>query len=135
MVKLCPTIREVRRRPSVQDNGRVHWLPNIEDPSRPMASPGDRPSPAGFGPIDTMRPQRTRYQGTYDETWLKTQFPAVAADTDWRFFNTAPEDQQQDHPFTGTEDYAFVNLHPTQPHLEGKLRASRARLCDPARRQ
>lgn len=112
---------------TVQDGVRHHWLPNIEDPAKPLASPGDRASPAGFGPIDTMWPQRTRYQGTYGDDWLKTQFPAVASDTDWRYFNVAPEDQQQDQPFSGTEPYAFSNLHPTQPRLAGRLPGLRIR--------
>ncbi len=110
-----------------QDGARYHWLPNIEDPSKLMTSPGDRVSPVGFGPIDTMWPQRTRYQGTYDETWLKTQFPAIAENTDWRYFNVAPPDQQQDQPFTGTESYAFGNLHPTQARLSGQLPGLRVR--------
>lgn len=68
-----------------------------------------------------------QYRGTYDDAWLKTQFPAVAADTDWRYFNTAPEDQQQTEPFIGTEEYAFQNLHPTQPLLTGRLPGLRVR--------
>ncbi|MCC6312129.1 MAG: DUF2169 domain-containing protein, partial [Trueperaceae bacterium] len=99
--------------PSDKDDVRRHWLPNVEDPRQPIASPRDRVPPTGFGPIDPMWPQRLRHQGTYDDAWLKTQFPAVAADTDWRAFNRAPEDQQQAQPFTGTEEYAFHNLHPT----------------------
>lgn len=107
--------------PTESNGVRRHELPNIEDPRQPIASPRDRVSPAGFGPIDPMWPQRQCYQGTYDDAWLKTQFPAVAADTDWRHFNRAPEDQQQNQPFAGTEEYAFHNLHPTLPVLKGQL--------------
>lgn len=105
----------------------VRWLPNIENPAQPLSSPKARVAPVGFGPIDPTWPQRTRYHGTYDDAWLKTQFPAIAADTDWRHFNTAPEDQQQEQPFAGTEDYAFHNMHPTQPYLSGKLPGLRIR--------
>lgn len=107
--------------PTESGGVRRHELPNVENPRQPIASPRDRVPPAGFGPIDPMWPQRLRHQGSYDDAWLKTQFPAVAADTDWRAFNRAPEDQQQAQPFTGTEEYAFHNLHPTLPVLQGQL--------------
>src|SRR5690606_33923557 len=107
--------------PLEHEGAPYHWLPNVELPTHPLATPTDRVPPAGFGPIDTTWPQRTRHQGTYDESWLKTQFPAVAADTNWRYFNVAPVDQQQDQAFTGTETYAFRNMHPTQPLLTGRL--------------
>ena len=107
---------------ATERNGvRLPWLPNVEDPRQPFSSPRDRPSPAGFGPIDPMWPERLQHQGTYDEAWLKTQFPAIAADTRWQGFNRAPGDQQQAEPFTGTEEYAFQNLHPTLPVLKGQL--------------
>lgn len=99
----------------------VRWLPNIEDPDQPLSSPRARVMPAGFGPIEPTWPQRARYHGTYDDAWLKTQFPAIAADTDWRHFNIAPEDQQQEQPFTGREDFAFHHMHPTFPYLSGRL--------------
>lgn len=113
--------------PTEHDGANYHWLPNIETPTQPIASPTERVPPAGFGPIDTMWPQRARFQGTYDDAWLKNQFPAVASDTNWRYFNVAPEDQQQDQAFTGTESYAFGNMHPTQPHLRGQLPGLRVR--------
>lgn len=113
--------------PTEQGSVRLHWLPNVEDPLRPVTSPRDRVHPAGFGPIDPMWPQRMRYRGTYDDAWLKTQFPAIAADTDWRFFNVAPDDQQQDKPFVGTEEYTFRHLHPTKAELKGRLPGVRVR--------
>ncbi|MFC0591227.1 DUF2169 domain-containing protein [Ottowia pentelensis] len=105
----------------------IRWLPNIEDPSRPLTDPRAVAQPVGFGPIDPTWPQRTRYHGTYDDAWLKTQFPAIAADTDWRYFNMAPEDQQQEQPFTGVEEYTFHNMHPIDAHLSGRLPGLRVR--------
>lgn len=113
--------------PEHRDSGKVHFLPNIENPDRLMASPHDKVSPAGFGPLDPMRPQRTRYQGTYDDTWLKTQFPGIASDTDWRFFNRSLEDQQQAEPFNGAEEYSFYAMHPSKPWLKGRLPGLHAR--------
>lgn len=108
-------------------SGRVHWLPNIEDPRALVMQPDDTVQPAGFGPIDQMWPQRMAHQGTYDDAWLKNDFPGVANDTDWGFFNIASADQQQQAPFVGDEHYIFRNLHPTQARIEGRLPGLRAR--------
>ncbi|RQO43181.1 hypothetical protein DBV14_26190 [Variovorax sp. KBW07] len=107
--------------------GRVHWLPNIEDPRAPLAAPADRATPVGFGPIDQMWPQRAAQRGTYDEAWLKQDFPGIANDTDWGFFNIASVDQQQVAPFTGDEPYSFRNMHPAVARLEGRLPGLKAR--------
>lgn len=101
--------------------GRVHRLPNIENPRWPVTSPVQQVSPAGFGPIDPMWPQRAVHHGTYDDAWVRNDFPAIASDTNWTFFNVAPEDQQQAEPFRGDEPYAFDNMHATQPRLAGRL--------------
>lgn len=100
---------------------KVHPLPNVEDPSRLLTVRSKRPEPAGFGPIDQMWPQRYAKAGTYDDRWLKEDFPGFAADTDWRFFNLAPADQQFEAPFQGEEPYLLENMHPTKPRLEGRL--------------
>ncbi|OYV74118.1 MAG: hypothetical protein B7Z74_02790, partial [Deltaproteobacteria bacterium 21-66-5] len=42
-------------------------------------------------------------------------------DIDWRFFNLAPPDQQFPRALAGDEAYAFENLHPEQPLIEGRL--------------
>jgi uncharacterized protein YjbI with pentapeptide repeats len=100
---------------------RVQLLPNIESPQAPVASPGDKPEPAGFGPLDPAWPQRRELAGTYDEQWLRTLFPGMAADVDWRFFNLAAPDQQREGFWEGDEDWRFENMHPTRQRLEGTL--------------
>ena len=57
--------------------------------------------------------------GTYDDAWLKQDFPGFARDIDWHFFNCAPPDQWLPDRLDGDETYAFKNLHPTQPLLQG----------------
>jgi uncharacterized protein YjbI with pentapeptide repeats len=109
------------------DGMQLHFLPNIEDPRQPLSLSSQAGAPAGFGPIDQTWPQRAAFHGRYDEAWLKNEFPAIASDTDWRFFNIAPEDQQQIEPFRGDERYAFRNMHPNRPVLEGMLPGLRAR--------
>lgn len=111
---------------AVREDG-VHWLPRVEDPRQLLASPRDAGRPAGFGPIDGTWPPRAAKRGTYDQRWLKEEFPAVASDADWTTFNTACDDQQQAEPFRGDEPYAFEHLHPTLTRLEGRLPGLRAR--------
>jgi uncharacterized protein YjbI with pentapeptide repeats len=109
-------------RAEAEINGlRLLPLPRVEYPQRPLTSPRDEGLPAGFGPIDLMWAQRASLRGTYDERWLKEEFPGLASDMDWRFFNAAPLDQQQTGAFEGDETYEFQNLHPHKPMLKGRL--------------
>ncbi|MDI1446405.1 DUF2169 domain-containing protein [Polyangium sp. 6x1] len=107
---------------------QVHLLPNLEDPKRLITKKGDRPQPVGFGPVDQTWPQRMRKAGTYDEQWLETRFPGVAADIDWTFYNVAPEDQQIDKYFTGGEVFEVHGMHPERPTSTVRLPELRARL-------
>ncbi|RZL95629.1 MAG: DUF2169 domain-containing protein [Variovorax sp.] len=110
------------------DGGLLRFAPNVEDPADLIVTPAQKVTPAGFGAMDASRPQRAKYLGSYDEAWLKNDFPAVASDTDWRFFNTAPEDQQQPAPFRGDEECAFRNMHPVHPLLDARLPGIRSRV-------
>jgi uncharacterized protein YjbI with pentapeptide repeats len=114
-----------------QDRGgvRVRPLPHIEYPDQALTGPEARGRPAGFGPVDSLWPQRMAKRGTYDDAWFKSHFPAIAPDVDWaNAFNVAPLDQQQPSPFIGDEAYVFHNMHPSQPHLAGVLPGLRTRL-------
>lgn len=108
------------------EQGRVYPLPNIEQ-SKLIRFKGDRPEPAGLGPIDFMWPQRLAKAGTHDDRWLKELFPGFAADMDWSIFNIAPEDQQQREPFLGDESFVIEGMHPEKPRLEGTLPGMAAR--------
>lgn len=107
---------------TVEEGGhRILPLPQVEYPDAPWTLPGQAIQPAGFGPLDVLHPLRQSRSGTYDTRWFQHEYPAVAHDTDWRFFNRAPDDQSQPHPFRGDEPYRFTHLHPAKPHLEGRL--------------
>ncbi|HET7772562.1 MAG TPA: DUF2169 domain-containing protein [Burkholderiaceae bacterium] len=108
-------------KPVESPKGRIHRLPNIEYPDQPSVQPGAPIEPAGFGPIPQGWPQRSRFQGTYDGAWLKSQFPGVPLDTDWRFFCLGSADQWQPEPFRGDEPIELVHLHPDEPKLSSKL--------------
>ena len=73
--------------------------------------------PAGLGPVGkAWLPRRTK-AGTYDNAWLKDQWPLPPHDFDYAYWNCAPEDQQIDYPTPGAE-ISLVNLWP--PLQEGQ---------------
>ncbi len=115
-------------KPVVDQAGqKVHSLPNIEYPNEMIGLPGQRPRPAGFGPVDGMWAQRTKKVGTYDQDWLKNDYPGFARDIDWTYFNVASEDQQSGEVFRGDESFLLEGLHPELPKIEGVLPGFKAR--------
>jgi uncharacterized protein YjbI with pentapeptide repeats len=102
-------------------------LPNIEDPRRLVASPKDRPEPAGFGPLDMIWPQRFSKAGTYDVKWLDERFPGLADDLDWSFYNTVSSDQQLSGFFEGNESFTIEGMHPEKALISAKLPGIRSR--------
>lgn len=109
------------------DGSKRVALPNIEAPQQRITTLKDRPDPAGFGPLDQMWPQRAARVGTYDGAWLKEDFPGLARDIDWRFFNVASPDQWLDFPVAENIPYEFENLHPQRTLLHGQLPGFSAR--------
>lgn len=107
--------------------GEVHPLPNIEIAGKLITSPRERPSPVGFAPIDPASPVRMKKLGTYDKRWLDTRYPEFAEDFDPTYFNTAPEDQWIEGYWEGGEPFAFENMHPDKPRIEGRLPSFAAR--------
>jgi uncharacterized protein YjbI with pentapeptide repeats len=103
-------------------------LPNVEASGEPVRTRGDRPEPAGFGPIASTWPQRAGKVGTeYGASWRKTRAPFYAEDFDWSYFNAAPPDQWLDGYLRGDEEVSFVNLHPTAPSFSTRLPGLRVR--------
>ena len=101
-------------------DGRIA-LPRFERPDAPWR-PGDAPiEPGGFGMLDITHPQRQALVGTYDDAWLKNEFPGMARDADWRFFQLAPQDQRMAADLRGDEAYDFMGLHPTERVQHGRL--------------
>jgi uncharacterized protein YjbI with pentapeptide repeats len=96
-------------------------LPNIEDPKQLVTSPKDRPEPAGFGPLPMHWPQRSQRLGAVDEAWLKTQWPFYPRDTDFHFFNTAPQDQWLSSWPQGEESFFLEGVSPSGRPLRGAL--------------
>jgi len=102
-------------------------LPNIEDPNHLITSPGQRPQPAGLGPLDMMWRQRASKMGTYDDDWRLNHFPGLPPDIDWTHFMTAPKDQWLTDFWRGDERFSILNMHPGKQQLSGKLPGFRTR--------
>ncbi len=106
----------------VAPTGEMRYpLPNIERPDRMMTRRSQRPEPAGFGPLGVDTPRRMARAGTYDQDWLKADFPGLARDIDWTFFNLASSDQWYESAFQGGETYRLENLHPEKTVITGRL--------------
>lgn len=103
------------------DGRRRHPLPNLEQLGALITSPGQRPEPACFGPIDPLWHPRHGKLGTYDDAYMRTRFPGFAADFDWTYYNVAPRDQWLEAYWQGDEALVLENLHPERPRIEAKL--------------
>ena len=70
----------------------------VEAIGQPVKFPGDKYDPMALGPLGRGWAQRACHAGTYDERWLKDDFPFLPKDFDERYYQAAPEDQQIPHP-------------------------------------
>ncbi|UBM41323.1 DUF2169 family type VI secretion system accessory protein [Hafnia paralvei] len=105
-------------------------LPNIEPLEGRMASPQQKPQPAGFGALDIQWPRRFSRMGKkYDAGWLQNDFPGFARDIDWKVFNAASPDQWwHDRDALPTQaKWRIWNMHPDKPMQEGTLPPWQAR--------
>jgi hypothetical protein len=82
-------------------------LPNIERAVSHSTRVSD--APAGFGVIGRGWSPRRELAGTYDETWVKTQWPLPPRDFDPRHNQCAPPDQQS-RTLRGGEDVRLVHM-------------------------
>ncbi|MBI5520495.1 MAG: DUF2169 domain-containing protein [Desulfovibrio sp.] len=118
---------EVKTRP---DGVEVIPLPNVEGepPATPLiGAPTDRPAPASFGPLDLMWPARAKKNGTYDDAWVKTRWPALPDDMNYEFFCMAPEDQYLPSHFDGHEVIEVEGMHKDMPVISSRLPHVRVR--------
>jgi len=116
------------RKEETESGTKVHPLPNIENPRQLIHLPGDRPEPAGFGPLGKMWQQRFSKMGTYKGSWLKERWPWFPKDFDWSYFNAAPKDMQVEGYLKGDESLYFENLHPIHSNYHSQLPGLRVRL-------
>lgn len=110
-----------------QAGEKIRALPNLEDPANLIIRTGDRPPPAGFGPMNRKWPARNQKLGTYKGAYLKTRWPWFPEDFDWTYLNAAAPDLQLDGYLRGDEQLAFENLHPQHAYYESQLPGFRVR--------
>jgi len=91
-------------------------LPNVEDPSAALTHPSGRSAPAGLATIGRAWLPRRSLAGTFDDAWKRRRWPLAPRDFDPAFNQSAPIDQQLDHPIGGDpiggEVVRLVNLTP-----------------------
>ncbi|MBK9261688.1 MAG: DUF2169 domain-containing protein [Polyangiaceae bacterium] len=114
-------------KPIKSEQKEWHPLPNVENPQKLIRSTRDKPDPAGFSPFDVTFSQRAGKAGTYDDRWLKEQYPGFPLDFDWTFFNVAPEEQRFEDFLRGGEEFTIDNMHPSIAISKGRLPRGRAR--------
>ncbi|GGD74537.1 DUF2169 family type VI secretion system accessory protein [Caballeronia grimmiae] len=102
-------------------------LPNTQAIEKAVASPSGTYEPMALGPLGRAWRQRSRFAGTYDQTWLDNVFPFLPKDFDERYYQTAPEDQQLPVP-TGPIGVELTGLTSDGirrfilPHFEAPVR-------------
>lgn len=88
-------------------------LPNIESPSAPIKHQREVYDPVTFTSLPMEYPERNLLMGSYDEQWRQEEFPGLAKDVDWAYFNQSPSDQRLAKLEAG-DQALFVNMHPEQ---------------------
>jgi hypothetical protein len=83
--------------------------PNTEETGKPVVSPRGKYRPMAFGPIGRAWEPRYKLAGTYDQAWMDMRAPFWPDDLDWRYFQSAPFDQQIGH-LIGGEEVVLANL-------------------------
>ncbi|NLG64935.1 MAG: DUF2169 domain-containing protein, partial [Actinobacteria bacterium] len=105
---------------------RAVWLPNVELIDPPVAGPGSRVAPAGFGPLRPSWSPRAEKVGSHGADWLEQRWPWQPEDYDFGHLNSAPEDMQL--PFLrGDEEVTLSRLHPEHEELRTALPGLRVR--------
>lgn len=99
-------------RKAVSVDPKVHTeVPNIEYINQRISAPSDQAMPASLGVVGRGWQPRISFAGTYDEKWLKEQWPLLPLDFDSRHYQAAPHDQQSS-TIRGGEMVGLLNMTP-----------------------
>lgn len=94
--------------------------PQISDPALRHGAPAC-PLPLGAWPC------RMKQMGTYDARWLKTRWPGLPDDADWRFFNEAQPQQRLPDGLRGDEEILLAGFFDDAPERRFRLPGARLR--------
>lgn len=95
--------------------------PQVSDPALPHGAPAC-PLPLGAWPC------RMKNLGAYDARWLKTRWPGLPDDADWRFFNEAQPQQRLSGGLRGDEEVWLSGFRADGSELRFRLPGARLRL-------
>ncbi|AKJ41635.1 DUF2169 domain-containing protein [Pragia fontium] len=84
-------------------------LPNTEEIGKPVRIPDGKYKPMALGSISRTHPERIQYAGTYDKEWVANRMPFYPDDFDFRYFQSAPAEQQIPY-VQGGERVVLTNL-------------------------
>ena len=95
--------------------------PQIELENCPISEWRADYKPEGLSPIAPWWRSRQKYAATYDQSWRETRFPLPPLDFDYRFWQTAPADQQVRPWLFGNEVVRLHGFFSSAPKLEFRL--------------
>lgn len=98
-------------------------LPNFYYPGKELTKPGKSIPVAGFGFLGDDVSERVRFLGTYDRAWEEKYRPGFPPDFSYRYYNSAPTDQQLEHSCYAGKRVSLRNLSP-RTDLAFKLTSS-----------
>ena len=93
-------------------------LPCLQYAKEMITSLRDKPMPAATAPIPPSWPQRCRFSGSYDESWLQRRYPLFPGDFDPRFYNAVPADQVHVPKLSGGEQVVLYDVHPRHTRID-----------------
>ncbi len=85
-------------------------VPNLEDPSSPIAKPSDRPPPAALAFVHRSWSPRARLAGTYDEAWRAARAPYLPVDFAVDHHRAAPAGLSSPAHLRGGEGVSAVGV-------------------------
>jgi len=92
-----------------------HRLPNLEDPDHLISHWKDKPPIACYGFTEGSWEHRLDFAGTYNDAWLRSQFPLLPKDFDLRFFDSASPGLISEGFLKGGEPVQLINLSKRGP--------------------
>ncbi|MCS7008513.1 MAG: DUF2169 domain-containing protein, partial [Chthoniobacterales bacterium] len=89
----------------------------IDYAQAPIDHPLPNLMPAGFAPIPPHWKLRSRYLGTFTENYVAESWPWMPPDFDWRYYQSAPQDQWLSGSWQGNENIMLNGFFPDQPTI------------------
>jgi hypothetical protein len=96
--------------PKSNDRPKESFGPRLFSHSRSGTVDSHSDELTGLGPIAPHWKARLRYAGTYDNSWLSENWPLLAEDFDYQFFNSAHPGLRATSYFDGNECFSITGM-------------------------